>query len=254
MMRVLGVFCAAVLACPSVFAQSGLEESFLSASRAALAYQQGPKPLPPLEAARAVVDAALKAMKTRGEVAPGLLATLQGAGGSVEVAAGLSEFCVLTEKSQNGRKSPLIKCSEALGQKPKDYAAFYIAERIAQLRLVLMPECAEKDYIVISLMGRSWIEVGGQLMADRPAADRMQEWWDSFNMKAFAARRGVKGQATLGGLLADNLKAQKSPGRTEGELQALRAQEARLRSLIAEAAGFAREEAGWLQRWSPFGP
>ena len=239
MKQVLLALCAAALAAPSAFAQITPD---------------GPKPLPAVEAARTIIAVALETMRTRVEVAPRLFQSLRAAGGSVDARLGQAQLCVLTEKTEQGAVSPLILCSDEIGRKPKDYAVFYIAEQIGRLVVAGMPECAEKDYMVVSLAARSWIEVGGQLMADRPAADRLQEWWNAFGMKAFVERRSAAGQAALAGLLETNLRAQKVPGRSEAELARLRAEEQSLQEFQAQASAFAAEEAVWLKNWNTLDP
>lgn len=248
---VMSLFCAAVLSAPSAQAQVSLEGSFGRLSSQIV--QDGPKPLAPAEAARTVIAAALETMRQRYEVAPGLFQSLKAAGGSVDVRLGQSETCVLTEKTADGVSSPLILCSEAIGKKPKDYAVFYIAEQIGVLVSAGMPECAEKDYMAVSLAARSWIEVGGQVMADRPAADRLQEWWGAFGMKTFVARRSAFGQASLASLLEANLRAQKVQ-RGEAQLAQLRGQEKVIREAQAQAAAFAAQEAEWLKKWNTLDP
>ncbi|MBI5240055.1 MAG: hypothetical protein HY926_06255 [Elusimicrobia bacterium] len=252
MKLVMSVLCAAAVLAPSVQAQVSLENSFGRLS--AQIVQDGPKPLPPLEAARAVIAAALETMRTRYEVAPRLFQSLRAAGGSVDARLGQAELCVLTEKTAEGVASPLILCSEAIGKKPRDYAVFYISEQIGRLVAAGMPECVEKDYMAVSLAARSWIEVGGQLMADRAAADRLQEWWGAFGMATFVARREAFGQPSLAGLLAANLRAQKAPGRSPAELAKLQAEEKSLRDFQAQAAAFASDEADWLKKWNTLDP
>jgi hypothetical protein len=226
--------------------------AWLGPSAAAQIYEPETKPLPQLDAARAVIAAALETMRTKAEVAPRLYETLRAAGGSVEAQSGLTPPCLLAEKAEEAVKSPLILCSDALGSKPKDYAVFYISEQIGRLVSTGMPECAEKEYMALSLGARSWIEVGGQVMADRPAADRLQEWWQAFGMGPFLARRSAQGQTTLAGLLAANLQAQRDASRSEPQLSALRAEQASLKAFQAQAAAFASEESEWLKRWNTF--
>jgi hypothetical protein len=251
MKQILFALCAAALAGPAC-AQTTLEGAFSRASMAVEIYQVGTNPLPPLDASRVVIAAALETMRTRVDVAPRLFQSLRAAGGSVDAQLGLPQPCVLTETAENGAMAPRILCSDAIGRKPKEYAVFYIAEQIGRWEAAGMPECAEKDYMVVSLASRSWMEAGGQLLADRPAADRLQEWWSSYGMDAFLARRSTAGQATLAGLLEANLRAQEDAGRTEAQRSALREEQARLMAFQAQAAAFAADEAGWLKRWNTF--
>jgi hypothetical protein len=237
MKPILFAFCAFALLAPYASAQ---------------VYDPETKPLPPLDAAHAVIGAALETMRSGAEVPPKLFQSLRAAGGTVEVQAGQSQPCVLTEKNVKGVKSPLILCSDSLGSKPMDYAVFYISEQVGRMVAADMPECAEKEYMALSLGARSWIEAGGQVMADRPAADRLQEWWKAFGMKAYLAKHAERGQATLAGLMAANLQAQKDAGRSESQLAALRAEQARLKAAQAQAAAFASDESEWLKRWNTF--
>lgn len=256
MNRLAMTLCLILTSAASASAQSAIEGAFQNASQAMRLYVDGPKPLAPREAARVMIQAVLQRMKARGEVSPGLVRTLSAARASVAVGTGLRQACLLTEQVQaeTGRVLPVILCSEAVGQMSRDYASLYIAEQIALLRLQVMPACAEKDYMVVSLMTRSWIEQGGQLMAEPAVAARMSEWERSFGMPDFMARRAAKGQATLESLLRDNLAAQKAPQRTEAELAGLRREEDNLRRAVAASAAFAREESDWQRRWNPLAP
>ena len=278
MRRIALAVCLTTLSVPSM-AQTVLENAYLGASlslkEAALETKLGTPD--PIQKTMDVINAAMAGMKSRGSIGAGLVATLEGYGVVPAVGIGQAAPCAIAVRENDGKSQVYLLCSESIGKNTPAYASLHIAEQAALLRLSNMPQSAEKDYMVVSLMTRSWIEMGGQIMTERKIGDRMQAWWDAHgSMEAYAQKRPDR--PTLAKLLETNLKGQKTTAALIAEKQArlakaaceseerglykeirqakdvldgLKREEASLRAAAESCSKFSEEEDTWIQDRMP---
>jgi len=168
---------------------------------------------------KAVLTAASARQKMQEAAGTGmrLVDTLDQESVAVEIESTGGELCLLTKREvYPGRDRTALICDPALGSVSPRYAALLIAERAAELRWNgVLPDCAERDFIVSSLMARTWLELGGGLAAlpsfdgrkDEARASRLKAW-RSAKLHDYARAQAAKGRPTLDGMLETNASVQ----------------------------------------------
>lgn len=259
-------------------AQADLADAFAQARRTVAASDVSAfKPSPAIIAGQRLADVRQRLLSRAG-VGASLLKDLDDAGVAVTVAPGQTQPCAL---SSNGGRTA-VSCSDSLASRDASEAALRLTERAAELRLAKMPDSPEKDYMIISLATRSWIEAGGQIMTEPAMRDRMRPWWSRSmsgqgspadyapvgaarkpSLDEMIAANGAAQVAAKAAISADERNLERADCESDGQgwLNARRDEETGLKRLQDEAAAlqswkkslesFTREERAWLASWTP---
>lgn len=220
----------------------------LLSTAALLALLAPAAPAESLDPAERVLDVAVTGMRDGAGVGEQLIELLDAKGVGREIRPGQKQ--VSDVEGVGDRQK--ITLSPAIAALSPRYAALHLAQSAAQIQLQDMPDCAEKEFMVLSLTVRSWLEMGGdrtQLplfdgIRDEAMARKVETWFSS-NMDSYVRDAKAKGRPTLSSLRAEK-ESQLARAVCESEEQGLYKDLAWIQKQNERAASFAKDETEWL--------
>jgi len=211
--------------------------------------QKSPKTI---EKARQVLDTTVTGMVDAVGVGESPIDTLKAKGVEPVVREDAKGLIEVREETVGWAKIRKIVFSPSIAAASPRYVSLHLAEQAARIRLEGFPESAEKDFMVLSLMSRTWMEFGGERvklpdfdgLKDEAAAAKVQAWAEN-NMEGYVREASKKGKATLDGLIrAKHLYLRHCDCALEE--RSVMAEIRDLEKAKAEAEKFAKEEMDWF--------